>query len=43
MKTTATPSAMDTKDIEMEEFDFSHDPQPEPPDTEWIPLLEELF
>ncbi len=36
-------SAMDTEEIEMEEFDFSPDPLPEPTDTEWPPSLEELF
>ena len=39
----ATPSAMDTEEIEMEAFDFSPDLQPEPPDAEWLPLVEDLF
>lgn len=43
MTTLATSSAMDTEDIEMEELNFSPDPQPEPPDTEWPPLVEDLF
>ena len=38
-----TPSSRNTEEIEMEEFDFPPDLQPEPPDAEWLPLVEDLF
>ncbi len=41
--TPAALSARNTEDIEMEELDFSPDLQPEPTDTEWPPLMEDLF
>jgi len=43
MTTPATPVAMDTEDIGMEELNVSPAPPPEPSDTEWFPLLEDLF
>ena len=43
MTTSATSSVTDTEEIEMEELNFSPAPPPEPSDTEWLPLVDDLF